>query len=227
MTRSNITEAVAKEIIHLASQGVLTSTLADQFCMDRTTVQRILRGTTWKELERPSNLPRRAGFYGTRKAVRLNPRTSPKETERFVGDVILPYSGEDCLIWPYARRSDGYGVIKRNKKQMLVSRYICILVNGDPPTSLHQAAHVCGKGHLGCVTPSHLLWKTFQENSDDKRAHGTQIIGARNGRAKLTEDNVREIRTSATPPSVLAEKFGVSMSTIIDIIQLRKWRHVA
>lgn len=60
---AKLTETEAKEIILLASSGVLTSELAQRFGLDRTAVQRILRGNTWKHLERPSNIPRPTGRY--------------------------------------------------------------------------------------------------------------------------------------------------------------------
>ncbi|WIY54104.1 HNH endonuclease [Devosia sp. YIM 151766] len=58
-----LTEALASEILHAASAGVLTSDLAAKYSLDRSTIQRLLRGETWRHLKRPSGLPRPHGVY--------------------------------------------------------------------------------------------------------------------------------------------------------------------
>lgn len=71
-----------------------------------------------------------------------------------------------------------------------------------------------------------LAWGTPQENSDDMRRHGTSPAGERNGRAKLTDGAVVEIRASRLPFGVLAEKFSVSLRTVIEVRAGLRWRHV-
>ena len=103
-------------------------------------------------------------------------KTLRGESERWLREEALAYSGDDCLIWPYAKTNkgygDGYGRTKIDGRKVIVSRFICEKVNGVPPTQRHQAAHSCGNGHLGCVTPKHLSWKTPEQNWDDRRLHG-------------------------------------------------------
>ena len=55
----------------------------------------------------------------------------------------------------------------------------------------------------------------------EKRARGS-----RNGRARLTFEQVREILQSPKLGSTLAVEFGVSRSTIYDIRQGRNWKHL-
>ena len=51
--------------------------------------------------------------------------------------------------------------------------------------------------------------------------------GISNGRAKLTEDQVREIRDSTLSRSELMLKFSVTRSMVGKIKQRKSWRHIA
>lgn len=143
----------------------------------------------------------------------------------YIHEVVLQYRGDDCLLWPFARNSDGYGTVTVDGKTNHANRYICRLANGEPPSPKHEAAHSCGNGHIGCVTPGHLGWKTKQENEDDKVIHGTRSVGERNGQSKLTEEQARKIihlKGKATLREI-ADEFGVSASAVSEIHQGRNW----
>lgn len=155
----------------------------------------------------------------------LGGRVPPGELLRFVREVAVPYQGEECLPWPFSKTSKGYGKVTIDGKQKLAHRYICTLVHGSQPTLDHEAAHSCGKGHEGCVSPKHLSWKTRSENMADKVAHGTHQIGERNGNSRLTEEQAKEalrfkgIKTQTD----LANELGVSRGAICDIHCRRSW----
>jgi hypothetical protein len=76
----------------------------------------------------------------------------------------------ECIQWPYTRDRQGYGRISFGGHQ-IASRFICEMTHGKPPTPEHEAAHSCGNGHLGCVNPKHLSWKTHAENMGDIPHH--------------------------------------------------------
>lgn len=98
----------------------------------------------------------------------------PKMNGLYVADwvlAILPYDGDDCLPWPYARDKDGYGIATIDGKARRAHRYICLLSYGEPPTPKHETAHSCGNGHLGCVNPRHLRWATCLENQRERWVH--------------------------------------------------------
>lgn len=136
------------------------------------------------------------------------------EAERFYREVVQNYSGDDCLIWPFAKTS-GYAVLGRSQ----LHRRVCIEENGPPPTKSHQAAHSCGKGHLGCVNRHHLRWATPVENNADKRIHGTHIRGSLHGAAKITEEQAKLImalKGKLSQPKI-AQKFGIARSTVNNV----------
>jgi len=146
------------------------------------------------------------------------------ETKKFF-DIALKYEGSNCLIWPFYRNQHGYGQIWMNGRVHLVSRLVCIEINGTPPSDSHHAAHTCGNGHLGCINPRHLVWKTPAENQADRVEHGTHNRGERHGASKLKADDVRTIRflNGLIPQHVIATHYGVSQTSISDICIGRNW----
>lgn len=146
----------------------------------------------------------------------------------FYREVVLTDArgpNDPCLIWPFARGRHGYAEIQIDGKQATVSRFVCREAHGEPPTPKHDAAHSCGKGHLGCVTKSHLDWKTRAENMADQLAHGTRIRGTKSPFAKLTEADVVAIRSMRGSKSLakIGAVYGVSKGSIYDIIRGRTW----
>jgi predicted XRE-type DNA-binding protein len=137
----------------------------------------------------------------------------------------VAHQGDDCLIWPFAKSANGYGSIVFRGKRGSAHRAICILTHGEPPSPKHVAAHSCGRGHMGCVNPRHLSWKTNAENMADKKAHGTEKLGSQRATSRLTEEKVREIRSllGSMSQSKVAARFGVARTTVADIARKRCW----
>jgi hypothetical protein len=150
------------------------------------------------------------------------PGTSKGAAIRFIRVVALSYEGEKCLIWPYSKDRNGYGQIRIDGQLLFVHRLVCEAVSGVAPTPMHEACHSCANGNLGCVTKGHLSWKTHAENMHDMIAHGTISRGTHRPFAKLTETEVREIRSlqNKITQEKLAQRFGVSRSRI-SAIQIR------
>ena len=80
-----------------------------------------------------------------------------------------------------------------------------------------------------------LEWVTTQENVIHSFRLGLRVpnvmLGEKNPGAKLTENDVRDIRRHAAEPyrgmfSELARRFGVSDSTIRAVVTRKCWRHV-
>ena len=150
---------------------------------------------------------------------------TPKGAALLFAQEAASYQKAACLFWPYAKNSDGYGNLWVSGAPTLAHRYVCKLAHGSAPSELHEAAHSCGNGHLGCVNPLHLSWKTRTENEKDKDAHGTKIKGEAHRSAKLTEDQVRKIRSlrGVLSQSQLAQIYGVSIPNISGIQQRKIW----
>lgn len=137
----------------------------------------------------------------------------------------VSYEGDECLDWPFTKSPNGYGMASFNGVRSNASRVMCFLAHGEPPTPKHEAAHSCGKGHEGCTNPRHLSWKTSAENSADAVAHGTWKHGEMDPRAKLTEGDVRMIRSmsASRTQSEIADMFGVDQGHVSNIIKRKAW----
>ena len=154
-------------------------------------------------------------------------RTPWKEPEGYLHRVVLPYEDEACLSWPYNTTQRGYGRIRIGRQSKMVCRLVCELTYGPAPSPRHQAAHSCGNGHKGCVSPRHLRWAEPQDNHADKVQHGTTLRGEQSGTAKLTVMDVQQIRgmRGTMSPTEIGSIFGVSSGAIVDIFLGRTWRY--
>jgi hypothetical protein len=159
----------------------------------------------------------------------VNDRVRAKygEAKKHLWSVVFPFEGDECLIWPFARNSAGYGHLIYEGRHQLVSRLVCAHGHGPAPSGGMYAAHSCGNGHLGCCNKRHLRWATPTENSGDTVTHGTRVNGERLHSAKLTDETVRAIRASNEPQKVLAKRYGVTQSNISFIRSGKTWGHVA
>lgn len=125
------------------------------------------------------------------------------------------YAGDDCLKYPgFIDKRVGRGTLGYNGKMYWAHRFMCELAHGPAPEYKPQAAHNCGNGHLGCVNPKHLEWKSNQENSQDKAAHGRSRNKA--GKRELLPIEILEIKSlkGKMVQTAIAERFGVSLSCV-------------
>lgn len=108
--------------------------------------------------------------------------------------------------------------------QRLVHRLLLLTFVGEPPTEKHVGAH-----DDGCRTNnalSNLRWATVRENHDDMDKHKTRAVGSSHGRAKLTDDQVREIRASNLSNMKLESIFNLSNVAISKIKRRVSYPHV-
>ena len=125
----------------------------------------------------------------------------------------------DCLIWLGAKSSFGYGSLNLGKNHSLgrfvnAHRYAFYITKGDPGSL--QVLHTCD--NPPCVKPDHLYVGTRKNNMWDRDSRG------RNRRAKLTLEQVKEIKSSSDAfVKQLAGRFGVTINQIENILLGRSW----
>lgn len=99
---------------------------------------------------------------------------------------------DEC--WPWLGRcddKDGYGEFSLYGEKVKASRVAFRLHHGRPPK--HFACHTCD--NPPCCNPRHLFDGTHSTNQRDSHTKGRQIQrGERNSNAKLSDDDVDDIR---------------------------------
>ena len=132
---------------------------------------------------------------------------------------------DECWLWTSSLRADGYGEFCVGGITKLAHRISWIIAANTIPDDKPILRHKCR--NRSCVRPEHLEVGTNQDNSNDMKRDGTDNIGERNPRSKLTAEQVLQIRARATEVhKKLADEFGVGRMTITDIINRRKWKHI-
>ncbi len=142
---------------------------------------------------------------------------------------VHPIHGQ-CWLWT-GRNCWGYGYIQINGINTRAHRFSYEFLVGAIPEGM-LVCHHCDM--TMCVRPEHLFLGTDATNSDDKVAKGraSHLKGEDNGNSKLTDEQVRYIRTVYVRYSrkfgagALAKEFGVSDVTILGIVNWSLWKHV-
>lgn len=155
----------------------------------------------------------------------LTPWLTPELLARFHARVDT--SGGPGACWPWTPPAKkGYGQISTEPNVLLLTHRIAYALRYGEPGALH-VCHRCD--NPPCCNPEHLFLGTLPDNYYDcvkKRRH---THGQRHPRAKLTDEQVREIRrlrALGARPVVLAAGFGVSQHTVSSICTLRSWKHL-
>lgn len=139
---------------------------------------------------------------------------------------IILYHGSRCWEWKSGFSQNGYGNVKLLNKTRYTHRVSYELAFGDIPNGLYVLHHCDNRK---CVNPSHLFLGTARDNSDDKVYKNRQPRGETNGRCKLSDEQVAEIRRRYKPfgkggegSPTLAKIFGVSWSQIQKIVKYKQ-----
>lgn len=141
--------------------------------------------------------------------------------------------GPECWLWKAKPDTGGYGSFFFRGRKHRAHRVSWILEYGEIPAGL-SVLHRCDTP--ACVRPSHLFLGTQADNIRDAANKGRlnveglsqgrkPLVGEKNGRAKLSPENVEEIRLRARvlSQSELAAQYGVNQSTISRLLSGRSW----
>ena len=129
-----------------------------------------------------------------------------------------------CIISPHAKDKDGYPRVKWNGRSIPAGRLVMILLYGAETINGKHVLHHCD--NPGCVNPEHLYIGDFFQNMQDKVTRGRNPRGLDNPNAKLSDEQVAEIRTMYDTGNYtqkeLGEMFNVGQTTISEITTRRR-----
>lgn len=134
----------------------------------------------------------------------------------------------DCWPWTGCKNWAGYGKVGVENQLKGTHRVAWELTNGPIPDGLH-VCHRCD--NPPCCNPDHLFLGTRSDNMRDAWAKGRgvhQVMhGEQHGMAKVTEADVREIRTryaaGGVTQAALAAVYGISDVQVSNIVRHKNW----
>lgn len=128
-----------------------------------------------------------------------------------------------CLEWTRTRHASGYGGITVEGKVQTTHRLSYSLFVGEIPTGMF-VCHTCD--NRGCIEPSHLFLGSNLDNVRDMVAKKRHVFGKKAQNAKLTDDDVRMIRSDKRPAAAIARELGVSPQIVQDARNRVHWKHI-
>lgn len=140
---------------------------------------------------------------------------------------------EGCWNWQGCVASNGYGNLRDRGRTLTTHRLSWEIHHGPIPAGLF-VCHTCDNRR--CVNPAHLFVGTAADNAADMVAKGRHVKcdpmrGTKNPKAKLTEDQVRAIRSMYRSGHIgvprLGRFYGISGAMVHNIVKRKAWVCVA
>lgn len=147
-----------------------------------------------------------------------------RREQRFWSDVGEP-NEDGCMEWMGTRLPRGYGSVTYKGERTTAHRIAYRLRKGEIPPGKF-VLHKCD--NPACCNPEHLFVGTQKDNIDDMIAKGRGYKlpprrGEQHGMCKLTDDQVKEIRTLYSTTRIsqdaLAARFNIGQSQVSRIIK--------
>jgi len=151
-------------------------------------------------------------------------------TQRLFANVDIPAGQPNaCWEWQASRTRFGYGQISIDGQRWTGHRAFYTLFYGPIPDGA-WILHACD--NPACCNPLHLGAGTPSENSQQRDARGRRVIlrGEDTSWNRLTKTDVLEIRrlyrSTDLTQRELGERFGVSQSSVSNIVNFKEWKHL-
>lgn len=164
-----------------------------------------------------------------------NPPPGSRSLEERFWEKVDKQGPEECWEWQAATHRHGYGAFGvggRDGKMARAHRISYKLHKGPIPDGCYVLHHC---DNPPCVNPDHLYVGTQTDNMQDavERDRGVGspgMPGETHPQAKVTEADVREMRQRYEEEPVsqydLADQYGLTQSTVSDILRREIWDHV-
>lgn len=134
-----------------------------------------------------------------------------------------------CWEWNGGKYESGYGQVSTPDGRSKVAHRMAYLAWVGPLEDGQYACHRCD--NPPCMNPAHIFAGTHKENMEDCANKDRNVHGEKTPWSKLTENDVRNIRTAYATGEFsqreLGEAYGVSQSNISFAVRGRTWARVA
>lgn len=119
------------------------------------------------------------------------------------------------------------------KSPICAHRLVAETYLGPAPSPAYEVAHNNGSRVANHYT--NLRWATRSENDSDRVVHGTAPVGFKNGNAKLSEQDVIDIRRKYRAIkdrlvdgkiSDLARSYNLHHASLISVATGKSWQHI-
>lgn len=174
-------------------------------------------------IAKPTDRARRRGYAFCSTKCR-SPQPTPVHLILLQHATPEPNTG--CFLWLGPIDAHGYGQINPKRRR-------------SDPSHEHKAHRAAWRNRFGsipnglvvchkcderlCVNPDHLFLGTVADNNRDAKMKKRNARGHHHGKAKLTEQQVHDIRNSTDPGTKLAIRYGVSQAAISNVRTGARW----